>query len=145
MASILPKKFDHGDFPAWLWQFECCASANRWADEDKAHKLLAFLWGTAATHFHALSNAEKDSYAHLIENLKAALCPAVCKEMFYAEFTARLLHNKEDPAVKLHSLGEFVEKANPTLSATAKEARLGRHFLTGLPVAMWLSLKWCHC
>ena len=82
MATILPEKFDHGDFPAWLRQFECCASANKWADEDKALKLPAFLRGVAATHFHALSDAEKDSYAHLIENLAAALCPAVCKEMF---------------------------------------------------------------
>ena len=138
MASILLEKFDHGDFPAWLRQFECCAFANKWADKDKAHKLLAFLWGTAATHFHALSDADKDLYAHLVENLRAVLCTAVCKEMFYTEFTACLLHDKEDPAVKLHSLVELVEKADPTLSATAKEALLGRHCLTGLPAAMRL-------
>ena len=82
----------------------------------------------------------KDSYAHLIDNLKAALCPAVCKEMFYADFTACLLHDKEDPAVYLHSLRELLEKADPTLSAAAKEALLGRQFLTGLPVAMRLKL-----
>ena len=140
MATILPEKLDHGDFPAWIRQFECCASANKWTDEDKALKLPAFLRGVAATHFHALSDAEKDSYAHLIENLKAALCPAVCKEVFYADFTARLLHDKEDPAVYLHSLRELLEKADPTLSATAKEALLGRQFLTGLPAAMWLKL-----
>ena len=69
MATTLPEKFDHGDFPAWLRQFECCASANKWADEDKTFKLPAFLRGVAAMHFQALSDAEKDSYAHLIENL----------------------------------------------------------------------------
>ena len=140
MATILPEKFDHGDFPAWLRQFECCASANAWADEDKALKLPAFLRGIAATHFHALTDEQKDSYSHLIENLKAALCPAVCKEMFYANFTARLLHDKEDPAVYLHSLRELLDKADPTLSAAAKEALLGRQFLTGLPTAMRLKL-----
>ena len=82
----------------------------------------------------------KDSHAHLTENLKAALCPAVCKEMFYADFTARLLHDKEDPAVFLHSLRELLEEADPTLSAAAKEALLGRQCLTGLPAAMRLKL-----
>ena len=77
---------------------------------------------------------------HLIENLQAALCPAVCKEMFYADFTARLLHDKEDPAVYLHSLRGLLDKADPTLSAAAKEALLSRQFLTGLPAAMRLKL-----
>ena len=99
-----------------------------------------FLRGVAATHFHALCDAEKDSYAHLSKNLQAALCPAVCKEMFYADFTARLLHDKEDPAVYLHSIRELLGKADPTLSAAAKEALLGRQFLTRLPAAMRLKL-----
>ena len=92
-----------------------------------------------AAHFHALSNTQKGSYDHLIENLKAAICPAVCK-MLYADFTARLLYNKEDTVVYLHSIRELLDKANPTLSAAAKEALLGRQFLTGLPVAVRLKL-----
>ena len=138
-ATILPEKFDHGDFAAWLQQFEYCAFANKWDDDDKALKLPAFLRGVAATHFHALSDAEKDSYAYLIEKIIAALYPAVCK-MFYADSTARLLHDKEDPAVYLHSLSELLEKADPTLSAAAREALLGRQCLTGLPAAMGLKL-----
>ena len=140
MATILPEKFDHGDFPAWLRQFECWASANKLTDEENALKLPAFLRGVAATHSHAESDAEKYSYAYLIENLKAALCSAVCKEIFYAEFTARLLHDKEEPAVYLHSLMELLEKVDPTWSAAAKEAFLGRQFLTGLPAVMQLKL-----
>ena len=76
----------------------------------------------------------------LIENLQAALCPAVCKEMFYADFTAHLLHDKKDPAVYLYSLRELLEKADPTLSAAAKEVLLGRQFLTWLRAAMRLKL-----
>ena len=94
----------------------------------------------AATHFHALTDTQKDSYDHLIENLKAALCPAVCKEMLNADFTARLLHDKEDPAVYLHSLRELLDKADPTLRSAAKEALLGRQFFTGLPATMKLKL-----
>ena len=46
----------------------------------------------------------------------------------------------KDPAVYLHSLRERLEKADPTLSAAAKEALLGLQFLTGLPAAMRLKL-----
>ena len=60
--------------------------------------------------------------------------------MFYADFTAHLLNAKEDLAVYLHSLRELLDKAGPTLSAAAKEALLGRQFLTGLPAAMQLEL-----
>ena len=60
--------------------------------------------------------------------------------MFYAEVTAHLLHDKEDPAVYLHSLRELLDKANPILSATAKDALLAHQFLTGLPAAMRLKL-----
>ena len=83
--------------------------------------LPAFLCGVAAMHFHVLTNTQKDSYDHLFENLKDALCPAVCK-MFYVDFTTCLLHDKEDPAVYSHSLRELLDKAAPTLSAAAKKS-----------------------
>ena len=122
-----------------LRQFECYASSSKCVNEDKVLKFPAFLRGVAAAHFHALSNTQKGSYDHLIENLKAAICPAVYK-MLYADFTARLLHNKEDTVVYLHSIRELLDKADPTFSAAAKEALLGRQFLTGLPVAVRLKL-----
>ena len=76
---------------------------------------------------------------YLIENLKAALCLAVCK-MVCANFTAHLLHDKENPAVYLYFLRGLLDKANPTLSAAVKESLLGHQFLTGLPAAMRLKL-----
>ena len=42
--------------------------------------------------------------------------------------------------VYLHSLRELFEKANPTLSAAAREAIRGRQFLPGFPAAMRLKL-----
>ena len=30
MAAILPRKFDDGDFVAWLREFDACAAANGW-------------------------------------------------------------------------------------------------------------------
>ena len=70
MATILPEKFDNGGFPAWLRQFECCASANAWAGEDKAPKLPAFLRGVAATHFHSLTDAPKIPIPTLLRILR---------------------------------------------------------------------------
>ena len=58
MTTILPEKFDNGDCPARLRQFESCASTNAWVDEDKALTLPAFLHGIAATHFHALTDEQ---------------------------------------------------------------------------------------
>ena len=107
MATILPEKFDHGDFPAWLRQFECCASANKWDDEDKALKLPAFLRGVAATHFYALTDTQKDSYDHPIENLKAALC----LRSYVSEKLARQLYCE---LVFLHLKSQSLTKLNRT-------------------------------
>ena len=98
----------------------------------------AFLRSVAATHFYALSSDQKDSYDTLVRNLKAGLCPAVCREMFYADFSDRFLHDKEDPTVFLQSLRELLEKVYPNLSIDAKEALLARQFLKGLPLSMRL-------
>ena len=39
--SVIPEKFESGDFVAWLRNFECCATANNWSDADKLKKLPA--------------------------------------------------------------------------------------------------------
>ena len=97
----------------------------------------AFLRGIAPTQFYALSRDQEDSYGTVVRNLKAAFCPAVCREIFYANFSDR---RKRTTLFFLHSLREILEKADPNLSIDAKEAILARQFLTGLPLAMWLKL-----
>ena len=52
----------------------------------------------------------------------------------------RLLQDKEDSTVYLHSLRKLLEKTDPTLVLLPKESLLGRQFLTGLLAAMWLKL-----
>ena len=58
-ASILPSKFDGDDIVVWLREFDACALANGWKDEDKIKKLPAFLRGRAATHFYATPAEER--------------------------------------------------------------------------------------
>ena len=132
-TSILPEKFDSGDFPTWLRQFNCCASANGWTDEQKLQKLPAFLRGLAATYFHTLSDDEKDTFEHLVTSLQTALCPAVGREGYFREFEDRVLRGGEDPSVFLWSLQELLKKADPTLEKAATSALLSRQFMKGLP------------
>ena len=140
MASILPKRFDKGDFALWLRQYECCAVANGWADEEKLAKLPAFLRGHAASHYFLFEEEQKDTYDHLIMNLKAALCQQVNRDFFYREFEDRLLRHNEDPAIYLWSLQEILRKADPDLDAEAFDALLSRQFMRRIPERMKFKL-----
>ena len=140
MASILPERFDKGDFALWLRQYECCAVANGWTDEEKLAKLPAFLRGHAASHYFLFEEEQKDTYDHLIINLKAALCPQINREVFYREFEDRLLRHNEDPAIYLWSLQEILRKADPDLDAEAFDALLSRQFMRGIPERMKFKL-----
>ena len=86
MTSITPEKFDSGDFVSWLRQFDCCAAANGWNDTKKLAILPAFLRGPAASHYYSLAGDQRDTFALLVEHLRAALCPAVDREKYFAAF-----------------------------------------------------------
>ena len=139
-GSILPEKFEHGDFSGWMRQFECCATANGWNAAQKLQKLPAFLRGIAATHFHALDEDQKDTFEHLVANLQSALCPDVAREIYFREFEGRVLRDHEDPSLFLYSLQELLKKADSTLSDTATEALLSRQFMKGLADTMRFKL-----
>ena len=135
--ALLTDKFDTGDFPAWLRNFECCATANKWSAEDKLIKLPAFLRGPAAAHFHSLTNAQKESYTNLTKHLKDALCPHVDREKFYPAFEHRKLRPDEDPSLLLWDLEDLLSKADPDLPV---EARTALQFMKSLPPTIRLRL-----
>ena len=132
-ASIVPDKFDSGDFIGWLRDFNCCATANNWKDDDKLRKLPAFLKGPAAAHFYCLSDEQKESFAELSKNLTAALCPKIDREKYYTEFECRRLRPNEDPSLLLWNLEDLLRKADPELSKEAKTALLERQLIKCLP------------
>ena len=138
--SVITEKFESGDFVSWLRQFECCATANGWADADKLKKLPAFLRGPAAAYFHSLPDAQKDTYANLVKYLRVVLCPVVDRERFYADFESRRLRPDEDPSLFLWALEDILSKADPGLKDDAKQALLSRQFLRGLPKDLKLRL-----
>ena len=139
-ASILPEKFESGDISSWLRQFEVCAIANSWNDEKKLKILPAFLRGQAATHYFALSDDQKETYANLKMHLKSALCPRVDREKYYSDFENRYLRPNEDPSTYLWELKELLSKADDSLSADAYNALLCRQVMKGLPEHLRLKL-----
>ena len=130
--SVVPEKFETGDFAAWLRNFECCATANGWKEDEKLKKLPAFLRGPASSYYFSLAAEHKDTYSHLTTQLQKALCPVVARERYFAEFEHRCLRPNEDPSLFLWDLREILLKADPNLSEDAQTALLSRQFMKGL-------------
>ena len=61
------------------------------------------------------------------------MCPLACKEVFYAEFEARLLKPGEGPSVYKWELEQILAKAEPHIDAGAKTALLTSNSLKVLP------------
>eukprot|EP00794_Sanderia_malayensis_P004981 gene4981-biopygen4043 len=140
MATISPEKFDSGDFASWLRQFECCAAANGWDNARRLAILPAYLRGPAATYYYSLAAAQKNTYAALTTHLRDALCPAVDREKYFAEFERRFLRPHEDPSLFLWELQELLTKVDPEMANEAREALVGRQFMKGLPSDIRLRL-----
>ena len=81
-TAILPGKFGHGDIIIWLRELDACAEANGWNAEAKIKKLPAFLRGQAASHFYALNEESRRSYAAATKTLREAMCPPASREVY---------------------------------------------------------------
>jgi hypothetical protein len=88
-SSILPGRFDNGDFECWLREFDACCDANGWkvAGErnDKILKLPAFLRAKAASHFYAIPAERRTKYKDAVAELKKSLCPAAQRFTLYSK------------------------------------------------------------
>ena len=139
-VSVVPDKFESGDFLGWLHHFDCCATANGWSADDKLKKLPAFLCGPAASYYFTLSDDNKQSYADLTKNLTVLLCPKLARENYFADFERRFLRQAEDPSLYLWDLQNLLGKADPDMAASARTALLTRQFMKGLPPDLRLRL-----
>ena len=111
MSSILlPERFSTGNFASWLWD-----AAN------KLVKLPAFLQGLDASYFDSFTADAKSTYAKF-------------------QFDEQTLRPGEDPALFQSRLKELLERAEPDLSDTAKDALLRCQFIKGLPQNIRLRL-----
>ena len=143
-SSILPGRFDNGDFECWLREFNACCDANGWKvteeRDDKILKLPAFLRGKAASHFYAIPAEKRTKFVDAVAELRKSLCPAVQRETFYALFESRVLRAGEDPAVYKWELENLLAKADPELADGGKTALIQRQFMKGLPNLLKLKL-----
>ena len=138
--TVVPEKFECGDFLRWPRDFECCASAKGWDAEKKLTVLPPFLQGQASSYFYVLKDDEKDSYTHLTSALRKCFCPKVTREQHYHEFEQRVLRPNEDPSLFLWDLHQLLDRTDPDLTEDAKTALLSRQFMKGLPSTLRLRL-----
>ena len=132
--SILPGRFDSGDFESWLREFNACCDANGWKvteeRDDKILKLPAFLRGKAVSHFYAIPAEKRTKFVDAVAELRKSLCPAVQRETFNALFESRVLRAGEDPAVYKWELENLLAKAAPELADGGKTALIQQQFRT---------------
>ena len=102
-TTILPGKFDTGHLEAWLREFDACAAANGWKMTDKRDekilKLPVFLRGKTASHFYAVAEEQRKTFATATAELKRAMCPTTHRENFCTGFESPILRPSEDPTV----------------------------------------------
>ena len=77
--SVVPEKFEFGNFVRWLRDFECCVNINGLDAEKKLKVLPTFLRGQASSYFHALEANKKDTYAHSMSALRKCFCPLIAR------------------------------------------------------------------
>ena len=74
-SSVVPDRFEGGDFDQWLRHFDRCAVANGWANAAQLIQLPAFLKGPAATFYESLAEESKGTgpkFAAVAERLNPA-------------------------------------------------------------------------
>ena len=116
-------------FTDWIDHFESIATVNEWTDDAKKNWIRARLTGRAATAWKRLTEADLDSYEHIVAALKKRFEPECRKEVYMAEFQRRRKLPAEDWASFAEDLRTLVEKAYPTLQAEAQELLALNHFL----------------
>jgi len=130
MSSILlPERFSTGNFASWLWD-----AAN------KLVKLPAFLQGLDASYFDSFTADAKSTYDKFTDHLLQSFSLAAEREQYYFQFDEQTLRPGEDPTLFLWRLKELLERAEPDLSDTAKDALLRCQFIKGLPQNIRLRL-----
>ena len=139
-SSVVPGRFNGGDFDHWLRHFNRCAIANGWDNAARLVKLSAFLQGPAATFYDTLADEAKDTYAHLTASLRDCFKPSVHRERYYEDFHSQELRPSENPSLFLWRLQELLHTAEPDLSKDAFNALLRRQFMRGLPRHLRLKL-----
>ena len=130
-SSILPGRFDNGDFECWLREFNACCDVNGWKvtekRDDKVLKLPAFLRGKAASHFYAIPAEKRTKFVDAVAELRKSL-----SRLFNTKLSMRCL--------KVVFFSDLLAKADPELADGGKTAMIQHQFIKGLPNLLKLKL-----
>ena len=136
----LPKVFDDGDLVSWLECFDVCATANNWADDNRLRRLPTLLSGRAFAVFQRLAGNQKDTLAHLRENLLGAFLPDEQRGARYAEFDSCCIKDGESIEVFAYRLESLLRQAVPDVDGNGRETILKQRFIRGLSATIRLRL-----
>ena len=118
------------NFEEWEKRFNAVALANKWEDADKLRILPACLGKTAFEKFEGLTANEKDSYAHLIENLAKKFVAPEKKVMWQLQFRNFSRKSDETLDAYLTKLRRLAKLAYPDDEAH-RMAQLKLQFVLG--------------
>ncbi len=136
----LPNKFDDGDLASWLQSFDVCATANNWNDDARLRRMPTLLIGRAFAVYQRLIDGQRDTLAHLRENLTAAFLPPEQRGARYAEFDSCSLKDSESVEVYAFRLETLLRQAVPGADGDVREAMLKQRFIKGMPPTLRLEL-----
>ena len=117
-VSVIPERFDSGDFAAWIRHFDCCSNGNGWTDDEKLREWPAFLKGQTASYFsHCLPRAETRTLT------LSRICVNCCVLLFQrnnAMNQNRLLRPSKDPSLCYGTCRNCLPRPIPVLQGTLK-------------------------
>ena len=134
-------KAEEGDsFEEWEKRFDAVATANKWTAEDKIRILPACLGKSAFEKYEELEAGQKDTYAHLTENLSKKFVSSERKVMWSLQF--RNMRKKSDESLDqyLSKLKKLARLAYSDLDAAHITRRVREQFILGQETEMQFHL-----
>ena len=115
-----PEKFNgHGSFESFLYQFNNCASYNRWPETDKLAHLRWAMTGAAA---QLLWGTEEMSFSELMEKLRCRFSGRGMEEKFQTELRCR----RRGKGESLHELAQDIRRLM-LLAYPSENSKLAEH------------------
>ena len=135
-AQTVPSPFSSGDIVEWLGRYVACADANGWTVEQRVQRIPPYLTGQANILYRRLADGEKDTWAHLRENLIAQFYPIETRTARTIEFQSTRFTPGETIDAYAYRVERKLDQAMPELSvagaAQARTEMLKSQFINGL-------------
>lgn len=137
-VKVMPEKYDGTtDFSLWIEQFNLCAAANDWDDEQQLILLPTFLKDDAFLMYMGFADDDKSTKKKLVERLTKAFRPPERARACMNEFLTRNKQRDETFEHYVYDLKQMLNQAVPALDASARDTLLMTQFVNGLPLSLY--------